>query len=210
MSRACSPGGRFSTDFETQAISNAINMDLRNPVGTKAQWWVFDSALTDVDPVYDTGDSLPTFTGGKVWVGPYTVPIIRAVITQGQAKTSQMGFYNADFLHLTVNATDMERFSPGIMNSPDDTGRHRIVWKGEVWRPYQAQQKGVVAEGFTLLSLDCIQVMPEELVNDPQFLDYVNGEPPPIYPPVYPAYPPQPEGPFVLNSIDGGTPGNNG
>ena len=73
MSRACSPGGRFSTDFETQAISNAINMDLRNPVGTKAQWWVFDSALTDVDPVYDTGDSLPTFTGGKVWVGPYTV-----------------------------------------------------------------------------------------------------------------------------------------
>ena len=43
MTRACSPGGRFNTDFETQAISNAITMDLRNPVGTLAQWWLFDS-----------------------------------------------------------------------------------------------------------------------------------------------------------------------
>ena len=174
MSRACSPGGRFSTDFETQAIGNAITMDLRNPVGTIADWYLFDSITTAVDPIYDVGDSLPTFTGGKKWIGPYKVPIIRAVITQGQAKTSQQGFYNADLLHLTVNKIDMEALVPGIMDNPDDTGRHRIIWKGEVWRPFQSQQKGVVAEGFTLLALDCIQVMPEELVNDPQFLQYAN------------------------------------
>jgi len=209
MTRACSPGGRFSTDFETQAISSAITMDLRNPVGTIAQWWLFNSTLTSVDPIYDTGDSLPTFTGGKIWDGPYMVPVVRAVITQGQAKTSQMGFYNSDFLHLTMNAADMEKLVPGIMNSPDDTGRHRVVWKGEVWRPYQAQQKGVVAEGFTLLALDCIQVMPEELVNDPQFSGYVNGEPPTYYPPVPPSYPVAVPAPFILNSIDGGNPGSN-
>ena len=174
MTRACSPGGRFSTDFETQAIGNAITMDLRNPVGTLAQWWLFDSITTQVDPIYDTGDSLPSFTGGKKWLGPYTVPIVRAIIEQGQSKTSQQGFYNADLLHLTVNAVDMEKLVPGIMNNPDDTGRHRIIWKGEVWRPFQSQQKGVVAEGFTLLALDCIQVMPEELVNDVQFLQYAN------------------------------------
>lgn len=174
MSRACSPGGRFTTDFETQAISSAITMDLRNPVGTTAQWWLFNSVLTEVDPIYDTGDNLPSFTGGKMWDGPFTVPIVRAVIKQGQTKTSQQGFYNADLLHLTVNSTDMEKLVPGIMNNPDDVGRHRIVWKGEVWRPYQAQQTGVVAEGFVLLSIDCTQVMPEELVNDPQFLSYAN------------------------------------
>jgi len=174
MTRACSPGGRFSTDFETQAIGNAITMDLRNPVGTIADWYLFDSITTAVDPIYDVGDSLPTFTGGKKWIGPYKVPIIRAVITQGQAKTSQQGFYNADLLHLTVNKTDMEALVLGIMDNPDDTGRHRIIWKGEVCRPFQSQQKGCVAEGFTLLALDCIQVMPEELVNDPQFLQYAN------------------------------------
>ena len=174
MTRACSPGGRFTTDFETQAIASAIDMDLKNPVGTRAQWWIFNSVLTDVDPIYDVGDSLPTFTGGKIWDGPYTMPIVRAIIKQGQTKTSQQGFYNADLLHLTVNATDMEKLIPGIMNNPDDVGRHRVVWKGEVWRPFQAQQVGVVAEGFTLLAIDCTQVMPEELVNDPQFLQYAN------------------------------------
>ena len=60
------------------------------------------------------------------------------------------------------------------MGNPDDLGRHRAVWKGEVWRPFQAQQVGVVAEGFTLLAIDLIQVMPEEMVNDPQFLTYAS------------------------------------
>lgn len=174
MPRACSPGGRFNTDFETQAINSAITMDLRNPVGTTATWYTFNSSLTSVDPIYDVGDSLPTYTGGKIWDGPYSLPIVRAIIKQGQAKTSQLGFYNSDMLHLTVNSVDIEKLVPNIMTNPDDLGRHRTVWKGEVWRPYQAQQLGVVAEKFTLLAIDCIQVMPEEMVNDPQFLQYAN------------------------------------
>ena len=193
MSRACSPGGRFTTDFETQAISDAINMDLQKPVGTISQWWKFNSVLTEVDPIYDVGDSLPTFTGGKIWDGPFSLPIVRAIIKQGQVKTSQLGFYNSDFLHLTVNSTDMEKLIPNIMENPDDLGRHRVVWKGETWRPYQAQQRGVVAEKFTLLSIDCIQVMPEEMVNDPQFLDVASP-------------PPGAHIPSIISVIDGGMP----
>lgn len=193
MPRACSPGGRFTTDFETQAIASAIGMDLQRPVGTTIDWWIFDSILTQVDPIYDVGDNVPDYTGGKVWNGPYSLPIVRAIIKQGQTKTSQQGFYNADLLHLTVNATDMEKLLPGIMENPDDLGRHRAVWKNEVWRPFQAQQTGVVAEGFVLLSIDLIQVMPEELVNDPQFLD--KATPLPNDPPAH-----------IVNTIDGGLP----
>ena len=124
------------------------------------------------DPIYDTGDNYPLYTDGKRWDGPFNVPIVRALITQGQTKTSQQGFYNSDLLHLTINSTDMEKLIPGIMENPDDVGRHRVVWKGEVWRPYQAQQKGIIAENFTLLAIDLTQVMPDELINDPQFLQY--------------------------------------
>lgn len=171
MSRACSPGGRFTTDFETQAINNAIGMDLQKPVGTSAQLWIFNSLATVVDPIYDVGDNYPDYNSGKIWNGPYSLPVVRAIITQGQTKTSQQGFYNADLLHLTLNSPDIEKLIPGIMANPDDLGRHRIVWKDEVWRPYQSQQKGVVSEGFVLLTIDCTQVMPEELVYDQQFLD---------------------------------------
>ena len=193
MSRACSPGGRFSTDFETQAINSAITMDLRNPVGTMAKWYIYDELNTVVDPIYDVSDGSDGAVSGRMWYGPYDLPIVRAVITQGQAKTSQLGFYNSDFLHLTVNSTDMEKLIPNIMENPDDLGRHRVVWKGETWRPYQAQQRGVVAEKFTLLSIDCIQVMPEEMVNDPQFLDVASP-------------PPGAHIPSIISVIDGGMP----
>ena len=172
MSRACSPGGRFTTDFETQAINDAIGMDLQKPVGTIAQWWKFDIDTTSVDPIYDTGTNYPDYDGGKRYTGPFSIPIVRAIIKQGQTKTSQQGFYNADLLHLTVNSTDMEKLIPGSMFNPDDIDRDRVVWKGEIWRPFQAQQAGIVAENFTLLTIDLIQVMPEELQYDMDFLNY--------------------------------------
>lgn len=172
MSRACSPGGRFSSDYERCSISSGINADLTNAVGTSVDWWIFNLDTTAVDPIYDTGDNYPLYTDGKQYTGPFTVPVIKAVITQGQTKTSQQGFYNADILHLTLNSKDAEALIPGIMNNPDDLGRDRVVWKGEVWRPYQAQQKGIIENDWSLLTIELTQVMPEELVNDPQFLSY--------------------------------------
>ena len=103
MSRACSPGGRFTSDLETQEINKAIDVDLKRPVGTNALWYLYNEAATVVDPIYDTGDNYPLYTDGKRWDGPFNVPIVRALITQGQTKTSQQGFYNSDLLHLTIN-----------------------------------------------------------------------------------------------------------
>lgn len=174
MSRACSPGGRFTSDFERNSIAKGIDADLKNPVGTLAQWWKFNSATTTIDPIYDTGSNYPLYTGGKRYTGPFSIPVVRAVITQGQTKTSQQGFYNADLLHLTLNYTDIEKLIPGIMDQPDNLDRDRVVWKGEVWRPFQAQQKGIVGDKWALLTIELTQLMPDELVNDIDFLSYAN------------------------------------
>jgi hypothetical protein len=172
MSRAYTPGGRFSSDFERGSISNGIDNDLKNPVGTTALWYIYDAVNTTVDPIYDVGGDPVHEVGGKVWKGPFVLPVVRAVITQGQVKTSQMGYYNADLLHLTLNAVDIEKITPGVMDNPDAQDRSRVVWKGEVFRPYQSQQRAIISENFVLLSIDLIQVMPEELVNDPTFAAY--------------------------------------
>lgn len=171
MSRACSPGGRFTSDFEAKSISDAIDVDLKNPVGTNALWYIFDDAATQVDPIYDVGDGVPAF-GGRMWKGPYAIPLIKAVINQGSTKISEIGNYNSDSLHLTINAKDIEAISPGSMLNPDDQTRSRIVWKNQVYRPFNAQQRGIISEGFVLLVVECQQIMPDELVNDPQFLQY--------------------------------------
>jgi hypothetical protein len=175
--RANAPGGRFDSDFETNSILDGVNSDLRNPVGTKAEWWFYDVSTTNIDPIYDVGDGYGVSGGGRRWDGPYQMPVIRAVITEGQAKSSQLGFYKADELHLTLNIEDLRALYPSLESSIQYLGtqdKDRVIWKGEVYRPYLTQQRGIISERYTLLAIDLIQVMPEEMVNDPQFLQYAN------------------------------------
>jgi hypothetical protein len=168
--RAHKPGGRFDADFETTAILKGIDTDLKNPVGTICDWYVWDPVNTTVDPIYDVGQDVTPTEGGRIWTGPFKLPVVRAVIKQGAIKNSQVGYYGADELHLTLNAEDVERIAPGVIGNPDLQARGRIVWKGEVYRPYAIQQAGIVAERYTLLVVECMQVMADEMVNDPQFL----------------------------------------
>jgi hypothetical protein len=172
--RAYTPGGRFDADFETDDILVGVDTDLKNPVGTSALWYIYDSVSTVVDPIYDTGQDLSGSLGGKRWTGPFTIPVVRAVIDQGEARTSAVGYYNADTLHLTFNIEDVAKFAPNIIIRPDVNNRDRIVWRGQVYRPFSIQERGIIADRFTILSVDCIQVMPEEMVNDPQFQTYAS------------------------------------
>lgn len=175
--RGYTQSGRFDLNFETVAIKDGIDTELRNPVGTVAQWWFFDLADTKIDPIYDVGDSVISHNGGRTYFGPYTIPVVRAVISQGASKTSSVGFYKADELHLTLNIDDLNAIDPTLESQIYSIGQQdksRVVWKGQVYRPYLTQQRGIVAENYTLLAINCIQVMPEELQNDPQFQQYAN------------------------------------
>jgi hypothetical protein len=75
---------------------------------------------------------------------------------------------------LTLNAFDIEKIAPGTMYNPDFQDRSRVVFKGEVFRPIKSQQVGLITENFVLLAVDLVQVMPEEMQNDPQFSQYAN------------------------------------
>ena len=167
--RSYSPGGRFDADFETDELLIGVDTDLKNPVGTSALWYIYDPINTVLDPIYDVGQDITGGVGGKAWTGPFTIPVVRAVIDQGEARTSAAGFYNADTLHLTFNIEDVQKYAPNIIIRPDINNRDRIVWRGQVYRPFSIQERGIIAERFTILSVDCIQVMPEEMVNDAQF-----------------------------------------
>ena len=187
--KAYIPGGRFDAEFETNDIVSGITSDLRNPVGTHGLWYVWvapdDTTVATagrsvVDPVYDVGlyDPAPYVPGethgGRKWRTPVEVPIVRAVISQGKSQLSDRGFYNADMLHLTFNREELMALIPDILDNPDPLDRDRIVWKGQVYRPFLSQEQGIILERYVLVTFDCIQVMPEEMVNDPQFQAYAN------------------------------------
>lgn len=176
--RASSPGGRFTTDFELNEIGDGITWDSTNPVGTTAEWWSYNAAASISDPVYD----VEPIGAGRVWNGPVILSIIRATISQGNGAMNERGFYNADSLHVVLNIDDLKAASPdlftergNVRKNIDLANKYRLVWKDQVYRPIKTQQHGQVAERHTIISLDLIQVMPDELVNDSQFLQYAQA-----------------------------------
>jgi hypothetical protein len=174
--RSYTPGGRFDSDFESDAISDAVTADLTNPVGTLAQWWRFDAVNSIKDTLYDVEAVGP----GRVWIGPKPIPVVRASLSQGSSKLNERGYYNTDKLHLTLNVEDVRLVAPevftadGFINATDITlsDKYRIIYKNEVWRPYTTQPAGLVAERYTLIVMELSQLAPDELVNDSQFLAY--------------------------------------
>lgn len=171
--RSYNPGGRFDKDFESRDISSGVISELQNSVGSFVQWWIYDSTSTTLDPIYSVGD----VAGGRRWIGPYIVPTVRVVITQGKTLQSDEGFYNADALHLTLDGDVIEKIIPGILFNPDPEDRGRVVYKGEVFRPNDVQQRGIIGEKFSLIAVECLQVMPDEMVNDAQFAAYSSNVP---------------------------------
>jgi hypothetical protein len=171
--RSYSPGGRFDKDFELNDVKNGIVSELQNSVGTTVQWWLYDSADTQVDPIYDVG----SIGEGRQWTGPITVPVVRAVLKQGTTMQSDQGFYNTDSLHLLLDANVIQKVIPGVLDNPDPEDRGRIVFKNEVFRPNLSQQAGIIGDKYSLLVVDCLQVMPDEMVNDSQFAAYSSNVP---------------------------------
>jgi hypothetical protein len=101
---------------------------------------------------------------------------------------NERGLYTVDQLRLTFNVdvirnsisklrgtttTDDDYFS----QDPDRYLRDRIVFRSTVWSPAQFFPRGLVGNDYTLITLDLNQVNAEELVNDPQFLQYANYNP---------------------------------
>ena len=176
--RAHSPGGRFTSDFELNSVGDGITYDLTNPAGTTADWWRYDQAALTRDPIYD----VEPVGVGRVWTGPFKLAVVRASITQGTNQSNQRGFYNTDTLHLTINVDDLKESSPELFTERgfvkptiSDANKYRAIWKGQVYRPIRTQQAGQLANRHTIITVDMVQLMPDELVNDTQFLSYAQG-----------------------------------
>lgn len=175
--------GRFDIRYERNSFVPGTTTELGRTVGNNVEWWFYDGANTVVDPIYDVGGS--TNQGGRRWRGPVIIPTVRAQLIQGVTSQNDRGFYNVDTLTITINVDVAEKHlsllganastSPqlGIIElNPDDYLRDRVVYRSEVFTVNRVLPVGIIKEKFTLLSIECKQVNPEELDNDPQFQSY--------------------------------------
>lgn len=129
-----------------------------------------------------SGTSVNFTSDGRKWKSPVVVPVIKAVLKQGQSNMVQEGFYNADSIHIVIDhdvlinsiPEMLYKLDPTDSENPDPLNRDRIVWKNQVYRPVSSSYSGIIKEKFVLMTFECQQVMGDELINDPQFQAYAN------------------------------------
>lgn len=171
--------GRFKIDYETQSMDEGIVDELRDPVGTEVDWWVWDeNALREnysnyVDPTYDVSNQ--TDNKGRTWKTSFKLPVILAQQMRGSNVMNERGFYTTDTLRLVVSVADINRLLPAMINDPSKHIKDRIVFQGFIFVPTRVNPRGRYKDRYSVVTIDCNMVNSEEMVNDPQFQQYATS-----------------------------------
>jgi hypothetical protein len=170
--------GRFKIDFESASMDEGIVDELRDPVGTTVDWWLWDANYTEqnptlvFDPIYNTSNEEEG--KGRRWVEPFKMPVIMAQQLRGTNVENERGFYVTDTLRLVIAVDDINRLLPAMVSDPNAHIRDRVVFQDEVFVPTRVLPRGRYKDRYSVITIDCNQINPEQLVNDPQFQEYAN------------------------------------
>ena len=169
--------GRFNIDYEGKSMYEGIAEDLGATVGVDVDWFKWqDYYLEDnyedvVDDIYDVSSSVPT--KGRRWMLPFTMPVVMAQLIRSTNVMNERGYYVTDTLRLVINAGDARKLLPSLTG--DNPGQHikdRILYRNQVFTPTRVMPRGHFGYKWAVVTVDCNEVNPEELVNDPQFQKY--------------------------------------
>ena len=170
--------GRFKIDFENKSMEEGMVDELRDPVGSEVDWWVWDAAAlaadynTWVDPIYDVSNQTPG--QGRRWKDPIKLPVIMAQLLRSTNIMNERGYYVVDTLRLVVSVADVNRLLPVLLTDPNQQIKDRAVFQDEVFVPTRVLPRGRYANFYSVVTIDLNQLNPEELVNDPQFQSHTS------------------------------------
>lgn len=167
MGRLDHKRGRFHADFETNEIQDALEGHHRQ-VGDTVSWYRFDRDDSEMNDIYDEGDGV-----GKVYNGPYTVPILHVTREEGLNQDTDIGFYYNDDVHMTASFAQLVAVGFTKMDIEHQTYlKDRVVYDGRVFRVTRIEVLGQIQRRDIVVGIDLTQVKPDELVNDQQFARY--------------------------------------
>ena len=165
--------GRFNADFETNQINGGLRGYQNTQAGDQIDYYRFSHVLSEMNDVYDEGDG-----AGKVYRPPVTVPVLHVNHNEGPNEDLDTGFYFNDDLYITASFDQL--FRTGLVFQDIRTNKYlkdRIVYDTRVFRVTDMNIVGQIDERDIIVGIQASQVKPDELVNDPQFADFLAEEP---------------------------------
>lgn len=175
---------RFDWRYELQSMWQGMDRDLQQQVGQTIPWYVFDRTNTVVDPIYDVGkdvyDYYPDSTGapgGRRWKPPVFLPVMNAVKVEASEAQNDRGFYTVDTLHVVFSVDAARKAGlEDIIFSPNNHDLDRIVYENKVFAVDELKVRGILTADYAVCAAECQQVKDEELVNDPDFQQWIRAD----------------------------------
>jgi hypothetical protein len=168
---------RFGMDYESKSMYEGISEDLGGTVGVDVDWfrwqeyYLEDNYNSIVDKIYDVSSSVPG--EGRRWMLPFKMPTLMAQLLRSTNVMNERGFYITDTLRLVISAGDAQRLLPSLVGeNPHQHIKDRVFYRGQVFTPTRVVPRGHFGYRWAVITVDCNEVNPEELVNDPQFQRY--------------------------------------
>jgi hypothetical protein len=169
---------RFSIEYEAKSMYEGMSEDLGGTVGQTVDWlrwqdyYLQENYSDIVDDVYDVSSSIPG--KGRRWMLPFKMPVLMAQAIRGTNVMNERGFYVSDTLRLVINVGDVNNLLPSLVTDSNTHIKDRVIYRGEVYVPTRVLPRGSFGSRYSVVTVDCNQVNPEELVNDPQLQKYAS------------------------------------
>lgn len=161
--------GRFSADQETDRMFKGMR-GWRDVSGDWLDYYRFDAAATQIDPIYDEAVGQ-----GRVYKPPVRIPCLHVTHIEGENENSDTGFYYNDTLSATIA---FDQFVGVGMDYADiRTGNYlkdRLYYDQKVFRVIQLAIRGQIQQRDIIVGLDATQVKPDELVDDVLFSQFAS------------------------------------
>lgn len=167
MSRLDYKKGRFSMDYETNEIRDALT-GYQIEVGDFVIYYRYDSINSRLHSVYDE-----PIAGGLAWRRPINLPVIHAIHLENERDITAEGEYTNDTIELTAS---FEQLRMSAMSKLDINTQNylndRFVYDGKVFKVIQISIKGQIQSRDLIVRIEGTQVKADELVNSTTFARY--------------------------------------
>lgn len=161
--------GRFNINTETTLINRGLR-GWQRQIGDSVIWWRFDYSESRQHPIYDEGTGV-----GRVFYGPWTVPTIHCEhIEGGNTEPRDEGLYQVDQLHVIAEFHQIERTGMTFMDlQTGNYQRDRLAYDNKLFAIQECLVLGQIRRRDIIVSITAIQLKNDELVDDPQFSQYL-------------------------------------
>lgn len=161
--------GRFNRNLETTLIHRGLR-GWQRQIGDSVVWWRFDYEESQINDIYDEGDGV-----GRVFYGPWTIPTIHCEhIEGGNGEPRDEGLYQVDQLNVIASYRQIQQC--GLTYMDLQTGnyqRDRLAYDNKLFTVQECLVLGQVVRRDIIVSITAIQIKNDELVDDPQFAQYL-------------------------------------